>query len=770
MIAVSYTQTYHGYFWQWEDAAQVAALAVPGTSATIAWRAYIADALQLLAPQGIPPLGTLLAAIVATNPNGADNIEHMASGLLSLAKQSRDEEILADACNFLRILAALPQDVKAGNNRKLLFQSIFYKSHKLLSLTDSAKCVRYLAQTENAHIIAAPIYSAPNLLRVEFRPLALLAAKFKTLEDLLAHLVPINWLPPEPVEIPELPKVPNTPADLISQLTTNPKTQKIGSLVPLLWAGLQIPLHASQVGGMPLGGIADISNKGDLDRLLLSEYANDDWLLLSRLASNEALYWRREVPPAHHNNDRVILLDTSLRMWGTPRLLALAVAVSVTHHPRSSLVYDVFGVGSSFRQLPLTTVGHILGAMQEMDASLTASVGIDSWFAQNTPTNQEVVVITSTPNLRHPHFIQTVSKYPAITSIIAIDNSGVLDFYNVTKSGRSHRQQMALPLQKLWQQKEKNESHVNTIASAIPLRFVNASTDRKVLITAEGAIFQITRDKNLFYHPGFKNMHVTGWVLLATGIPTYNCHYAMGTLPTGHFLMLLFNRNDNTIQLRNLTTNHIHTVKFPHWQPTDYPSFIFVNDAFFHQNYSGSWQIHTTGQVIEVPAMQLSLFSDVDTKIKETEKKLPVRHTVLRNIHTIYINIAGNLVVNIHELIVKRNMHIKFEKTQNDQQVVVAPPNQAGLFTFPDGSTIENHVAGVLILRSSNSQIPTMYIPSVVGGSIGIATDNAFSGNLYYCHINAGTDKQMASVQQFFSSYVTPFIQHILLSCNAVNA
>lgn len=771
MIAVTYTQTYHGYFWQWEDGGQVAAMAIPGTNATIAWRPYIADVLQLLAPQGIPPLGTLLAVIAATNPNGTENIEYIANGLLSLAKQNRDEDILADACNFLRILAALPADVKAGNNRKLVFQSIFHKSHKLLSLSDSATCVRYMAQPDKVHTVAAPIYTMPSLLRVEFRPLALLAAKFKTTEALIDHLAPINWLPPDSIEIPQQPKEDDTPADLISQLATDPKTQKIGSLIPYLWAGLNVPLHASNAGGMPLGGIADITNKGDFDRLLVSEYAYDDWLFLSRLAGNEALYWRREVPPTDHNNDRIILLDTSIRMWGTPRLLALAVVVSLTHHPRSTLSYSTYAVGAGFRQLSMATTGHILGAMQEIDASLTAVAGIESWFAHNKPERgREVLIITTPPNLRQSDFIQTISKYAAITSLIAVGSNGVLDFYNITKSGRSHRQQLALPLHNLWQQKEKKELPTQPADLNIPLRFMNVSTERKILITADGAIFQITREKNLFYHPGFKTMHTTGWVLLATGLPTYNCHYAIGTLPSGHYMLLLFNRSDNTIQLCNLATQHTEIINFPHWQPTDYPSFIFENDAFFHKNYSGSWQIFTTGLVTQVPSLQLSLFTDAATKIKDTEKRLTVRHTVLRNINTIYINAVGNLVVNIHELIVKRNIHIKFEKTQNDQQAVVAVHSGNNVFTFPDGSTVENHVAGVLILRSSNKKIPAIFLPSVVGSSIGIATEAVFTGNLCYRNTINDVEMPMVPVYQFFKAYVTPFIQHILLSFNGASS
>ena len=77
------------------------------------------------------------------------------------------------------------------------------------------------------------------------------------------------------------------------------------------------------------GGVADITNRGPLDRLLLSELAHDDLTLAARVALNEALYLRREPPMREPPGALGLLLDSGVRLWGIPRVLATAVALAL---------------------------------------------------------------------------------------------------------------------------------------------------------------------------------------------------------------------------------------------------------------------------------------------------------------------------------------------------------------------------------------------------------------------------------------------------------
>src|SRR5262249_54934372 len=97
-----------------------------------------------------------------------------------------------------------------------------------------------------------------------------------------------------------------------------------------LMAAVTLPRAVSDREDLPLGGVSDISSRGPLDRLLLSELAHDDLTLAVRVATGEALYLRREQPPRTPPRERVLLLESGIRSWGVPRVFATAVALALT--------------------------------------------------------------------------------------------------------------------------------------------------------------------------------------------------------------------------------------------------------------------------------------------------------------------------------------------------------------------------------------------------------------------------------------------------------
>jgi hypothetical protein len=101
---------------------------------------------------------------------------------------------------------------------------------------------------------------------------------------------------------------------------------ELGGLARLalnLMAAVHLPRPVADREELPLGGVSDITNRGALDRLLVSELANDDLTLAVRIAVNEALYLRREMPPRNPPRQRFVLLDAGIRMWGVPRVFSL---------------------------------------------------------------------------------------------------------------------------------------------------------------------------------------------------------------------------------------------------------------------------------------------------------------------------------------------------------------------------------------------------------------------------------------------------------------
>jgi len=116
---------------------------------------------------------------------------------------------------------------------------------------------------------------------------------------------------------------------LIARLHQDPELGGIARIAHQLLAAIHLPRSLSDREDLPVGGVSDISNRGPLDRLLLSELAHDDVTLALRIALNEALYLRRETPPRSPPRRRAVLIDAGIRLWGVPRVFATAVALSL---------------------------------------------------------------------------------------------------------------------------------------------------------------------------------------------------------------------------------------------------------------------------------------------------------------------------------------------------------------------------------------------------------------------------------------------------------
>lgn len=136
----------------------------------------------------------------------------------------------------------------------------------------------------------------------EFSLIDLISRKFPTTQSILDAMAEMPEMAYE--DLPELPSTSiseRTYKDFVEELMDDASTFQVGALIKPIWAGFKIPIFNAQPSSQPLGGISDLSNKGSFDKLLISEFANDDLVFLSRVANNEALYLEREMPPSQIN-------------------------------------------------------------------------------------------------------------------------------------------------------------------------------------------------------------------------------------------------------------------------------------------------------------------------------------------------------------------------------------------------------------------------------------------------------------------------------------
>ena len=364
MISDYYFQSYADYFWQWEDNLDV--LTIPNGN-TIAYSAYVLEVMEKLGTQGLPPFGSLLLAIIATNPNSKDSINQVYGYLYS----EHPPVVLSEGTDFLYTLHDLPSKYKQGKNRLLLFQTIFKNCHNINSPHHSERIlVSHELERKGLNSFSIDKPFNENILIKDYRTLSLLNRKYPDTYSIINAIANIPEFEEEiKIEVsPILEK--EGKKDFVDELIENDKTFYVGSLIKRIWGGLNIPVHSALPSQQPLGGISDLTNKGDFDKLLISEFANDDLVFLSRLANNEALYIQREIPPINSNLERIILIDISLKNWGTPKSIAFAILLAIAKHPKTNIACTAYVVGNSYRAISFDNIHEIIENLDYLDGNL----------------------------------------------------------------------------------------------------------------------------------------------------------------------------------------------------------------------------------------------------------------------------------------------------------------------------------------------------------------------------------------------------------------
>ncbi len=152
-----YLQSYVPYFWQWEERGSV--IAIPGGS-TIVYTELLKDIVERMSTQGLPPFGSLLMAIIATNPDSAQSLSFVSNLVNRLNAEAAD--VTFDGMEFLRKLEAVPGQFKQRDLRVTLFTTIFENAHNQVSISDAKRIVEQLQTLHGP--VAVPPYGVERAL------------------------------------------------------------------------------------------------------------------------------------------------------------------------------------------------------------------------------------------------------------------------------------------------------------------------------------------------------------------------------------------------------------------------------------------------------------------------------------------------------------------------------------------------------------------------------------------------------------------------------
>jgi hypothetical protein len=781
MRSFSYFIRNENYFWTLEEDGDV--IAIRGGD-TIAYSEFVIRMLEDLADQGLPPFGSLLLAIIATNQSTND----LVGQVQTLTRRSINGEIqghtenrlnvLDETVRFLNLLASLPVKYTTGKMRVQLFQLLFADCHGKLSKEVSRQIVsgiNQLKETGNQKVLRTlsgeDKMGGVNIYE-EFRCIALLLRKFpdtKTLIDKLAGIPEIE----EPVLEEEKEKA--VPGDFIESLMDHPTTFPVGALVRSLWSGMSIPIHHSLPSAQPMGGFSDLSNKGDLDKLLVSEFAGDDWMFLSRLANNEALYLHRETPPGADQMERIILIDVTLKSWGTPKVLAYAILLAIAKHPKTDIHCTAYAVGNDLYPVAVDTVDEVIQSIQMVDGALHPAAGLIKFFERSPAGKTEVFFIAPEDSMRHPAIQKVISDhYSSFKYWVTVSQEGKIIFYRNQHKGRKLIQQLNLPLDKLWEQGKRRRrpepadtGELPQDKLPVPILFPPPKSAKKFFISSDLDLFAVTKERNLFRH---RQGEMKGWELVFDEVQSGASLFAMGPNENGRQLFLCFKTHNRELTVYQLDTGESKSALFNEWAPSSFADFFFFTGAFHYIRDGYVWRI-TYEQELNIEKMEIFSAQRVSDHYHELQGEamkgkagIPLNWSVLKNIHHIFINQQGNLVFNKHELVLSQAGHIQLLSAARESRSIAASSewNSArNEFTFPGGSKIRVLRSGMIVLLRSGRD-GSVYIPAVLDVSLAAATETHFAGNLYYYPTVQNEPLIKISTQEFYKENIRPFIQDIL--------
>ncbi|QQV03261.1 MULTISPECIES: hypothetical protein [Chryseobacterium] len=788
-----YFQSYKNYFWEWttdEDVPDESGynennlISIPNVG-VIEYRTYILEILTVLQEKGLPLFSPLLLVLYATNRSYVDliSIEYVLRNHPSSAvKYIKD--FIDSSIQFLEKLSHLPPNYKVGSNRVLLIQTLFNDDfNKISSRTSKVIISEYEKNPLVIGICAEKIDVSIAKFSKDLRVLAALNSKFPTTDSLILAMKGIVDIPELEDEVVEEETTVETDKDFIQELIEEPKTFQVGSLFKRIWSGLKIPMRHLSPGEQPIGGISDMTNKGDFSRMLLSEFANEDDIFMNRVANNEALYIQREIPPEENIFERIILIDTSLKNWGTPKVLAFASAIAVIKHPKAHSECKVFGLGNDVFPISLNRVEEVIENQNHVSPVLEVSGALEKFFGEeHTERDLEVFFITHQENLNHQKLQKIIHENrDRLKFLVTTSANGELNFYKHHKGTRKHIQKIMLPLQELWANPPK-KTHKNQNLPARSLKATDVPLNYPILFPIpvnkiatflyEGDFFILSAKKQLLktylsdnyynreYYDQYR-IHRGCEVLIENISVKPRGQFALAKNKQQHFILCQYQPDKKLISKLNLNTKEYSELNLSeHKIPLNF-ELNYFNRKFYLRNDDSPWifEINIDGQISLESVKNDPEITKSNTKVKtELERLQYGSNKLLSNFNFIGINSAKDLVISKYALEPDYNEALIL--TKNKSKVEIFATKNKNKFTFSEGSEIITDSRGMMTFNSSNKNISAFYIPTSIQRYLAIGTKTEFSGSEYF--LPQENLLKMKTTEQMYEEYLKLFIDQIL--------
>lgn len=781
---VTYFQGRKNYFWKWADEGNVIEFT---NGRTICYRedlVFILDSLEISEETNI---GTVLLLLCACKDN-YETIFEPEAHLQPLGYRSDyldTEHVLAkhligQALKLMKQVNGLPFEYRSGVRRVALCQAILEYSKRTTGQSLKSILKTFKGGSLDELIFANTSDFGFTILQSDTMPLAQALRHLSDTDTLETKLRTGITQLPEPLAL-GLPAPAPMPDDLMAALTADLRTAGLARLAHQISAALNIPMHLSGSSDQSIGGVSDISNRGHYDKLLLSELAQDDLLLTARLANNEALFLQREELPDQANQEWHILLDTTLKMWGMPRIFGLAAALAFSEgHKRDPLDAWALGGKHSF-SMDLHTKEGVLVTLEQLDPALHCGGPLKKLVADTTNSRAKYILITGPHYREDPGFMASFSQVKEqLDYLVEVNRDGYIALYET--GGKRHKLAATALInleETLFSRKPvvKRQNNLSGLPAMLsetyfPLLFPASKIKLKnnntfKMSTGQTAI--ITQDRRVlcWTEKGY------GARQLVDQLEEGDCFWGqvkdylfvlVRNLPEAYLRIYQINMVNPGLMIHELNNIKAEEVKFD----------------------SGLFHVARVEDVISVDplngqtmptALDRKLFKALPSvphfqMLNQIKKLINNGYSVINSAKNIYVNTSGKLYIDQREIRPDEHGRTISLKDNNLNAIeVIKPVLQESMevahlpyikftkFIWADGSEAVLDSRGLLHLKSSDIRIPESSIILVIEKTTACwSVDGKIAGSAYF---TGSRQTNVMLVADFYNTYIHPFILNL---------
>jgi hypothetical protein len=216
-------------------------------------------------------------------------------------------------------------------------------------------------------------------------------------------------------------ELPPTLTDRLRSLLDRPRLQAGKAFVQHLAGSLSLPPRRLADPAVALGGFANVTTRGNVEHLLPSQFALDEWDFVRRYGENELLFFHREDPTASERHDLVVLLDQGIRTWGDVRLVLGAALVALEKQALRSARFFVSTTGYPGLHDPLTMSEQEWGQLVEAsDFSRNPGLALKELLEELGELPRDIVLLTHPRSLEEAEVRHAAQLIDSSTRLFAL--------------------------------------------------------------------------------------------------------------------------------------------------------------------------------------------------------------------------------------------------------------------------------------------------------------------------------------------------------------